>query len=689
MRRRTISFLLILTLMLGALPLMARATAGVVGGDVDGDGLVTAVDARMALRFSAKLDAPTPQQLERARLSGQTAVIAADARHILRISAELEDYDAILDGVCQRLIDQMTDEQKAAQLMMPAFCNWNGTAVTSLNDTLRTHLEKYGYAGLCLFAENTKTTEQTLALTSALQKTAETGAHPGLLLSVDQEGGAVTRLGSGTKLCGNMALGAIGDPDAARQAGAVIGGELYALGLNMDFAPVLDVNNDPANPVIGLRSISDDPATVAAVGSAMMTGIRAEGVAATLKHFPGHGDTATDSHSGLPVVDKSLDEIRACELAPFAEAVRNGADAIMTAHICFPQIEQNTYISKKDGKKITLPATLSKTILTDILRGEMGFDGVIVTDSLGMAAVSQHFDRMETAVMAINAGVDILLNPVAVSKENDLKTLEQYTKALAGLITDGSIDPDRLNDALTRILRLKAKKGLLGGFETTVTDARRENALAVVGGEQNRETEWSLAKRVVTLVRNENETLPLDGSGKAKILIAGYTDSLAAIQNAVLQARADGLIGTGVSYADLVKESISQLQSKCVGKTAVIAFSEQTMTGGLADANLKKIDALGAKAKAVGARFIAVSCCLPYDVARYTTADATLACFDHRRIVNKTVEPGQGMRAAVYAVFGAFAPTGVLPVDVPVLDKSFAFTDKTLYERGFGLTYGE
>ena len=677
--------------MLGALPLMARASAGVVGGDVDGDGLVTAVDARMALRFSAKLDAPTPQQLERARLSGQTAVIAADARHILRISAELEDYDAILDGVCQRLIDQMTDEQKAAQLMMPAFRNWNGTAVTSLNDTLRTHLEKYGYAGLCLFAENTKTTEQTLALTSALQKTAETGAHPGLLLSVDQEGGAVTRLGSGTKLCGNMALGAIGDPDAARQAGAVIGGELYALGLNMDFAPVLDVNNDPANPVIGLRSISDDPATVAAVGSAMMAGIRSEGVAATLKHFPGHGDTATDSHSGLPVVDKSLAEIRACELAPFAEAVRNGADAIMTAHICFPQIEQNTYISKKDGKKITLPATLSKTILTDILRGEMGFDGVIVTDSLGMAAVSQHFDRMETAVMAINAGVDILLNPVAVSKENDLKTLEQYTKALAGLITDGSIDPDRLNDALTRILRLKAKKGLLGGFETTVTDARRENALAVVGGEQNRETEWSLAKRVVTLVRNENETLPLDGSGKAKILIAGYTDSLAAIQNAVSQARADGLIGRDVTvtFADLVKLSNAQLQTQCVGKNAVIAFSEQTMTAGLADANLKKIDVLAAKAKSVGASFIAVSSCLPYDVARYTAADAALVCLDHRRIVNVTVEPGQSMRAAVYAIFGGFAPTGVLPVDVPVLDKSFAFTDKTLYERGFGLTYGE
>ena len=199
---------------------------------------------------------------------------------------------------------------------------------------------------------------------------AAAAGRPQLLTAVDQEGGPVVRLGHGCQMTGNMALGAIGDPAAAEQAGRLIGEELSAVGLNYDAAPVVDVNVNPQNPVIGLRSFSDDPALVAQLGTALMAGIRSTGVISTLKHFPGHGDTATDSHIGLPRIEKGLDELKRFELIPFQACIDAGAEAIMTAHIQYPLIEKQTMVSVETGEEISLPATLSKTILTDLLRGE-------------------------------------------------------------------------------------------------------------------------------------------------------------------------------------------------------------------------------------------------------------------------------------------------------------------------------
>lgn len=239
-----------------------------------------------------------------------------------------------------QIMEGMTLDQKITQMIMPDFRQWQQegeTAVsdlTVLNDEVAKIIDDYDFGGVILFANNVKETEQTLKLTNDLQEAAISnkagnGNLP-LLITIDQEGGIVYRLGSGTALPGNMALGATRSVEAANDVGEVIGRELNALGINVNFAPSFDTNNNPNNPVIGLRSISSDPNLVAELGVPMMKGMQKHNVATAAKHFPGHGDTATDSHTGLPLVDKSYEELSKLELIPFQAAVDNGVDMLMT-----------------------------------------------------------------------------------------------------------------------------------------------------------------------------------------------------------------------------------------------------------------------------------------------------------------------------------------------------------------------
>ena len=319
----------------------------------------------------------------------------------------------------KEIVSNMTLEEKLGQMIMPDFRMWQEEGakepsdLTEINSEVAEVIDKYDLGGVILFAENVKEISQTTTLIHDLQEIAindEDGNLP-LLITLDQEGGIVTRLGEGTNLPGNMALGATRSEKSSYDAGYVIGKELNALGVNVDFAPVLDTNNNPENPVIGVRSISSNPELVGKLGKNIANGIQDQGVAATAKHFPGHGDTSTDSHYGLPMVDKSIEELRETELKPFKIAIENGIDMIMTAHIQFPQIEKDTFISKKDVSQISIPATLSDDIIKGILREEMEYDGVVITDAMNMKAISDHFGELESTKMAINAGIDIILMP--------------------------------------------------------------------------------------------------------------------------------------------------------------------------------------------------------------------------------------------------------------------------------------
>lgn len=268
-----------------------------------------------------------------------------------------------------------------------------------LPDELRARIAASEVGSVILFKPNIETPSQVARLVGEIRAAAPLGSgRPPCLVAIDQEGGLVQRLRAPLTVWPDMlSVGATGDAATTEAVGRALGDELAALGIGWDFAPVLDVHTNPANPVIGNRAFGTNPEAVASHGLAFWRGLRAAGLVGCGKHFPGHGDTRTDSHLELPVVDQSLDRLRRVELAPFAAAARAGLEAIMTAHVLFPALDSER------------PATLSRAILTGLLREELGFRGVIVSDDLGMKAVADRYPIEDLAVMAVAAGSDVLI----------------------------------------------------------------------------------------------------------------------------------------------------------------------------------------------------------------------------------------------------------------------------------------
>ncbi|WP_228645758.1 glycoside hydrolase family 3 protein [Microtetraspora sp. AC03309] len=346
----------------------------------------------------------------------------------------------------------MSVEEKVGQLFMPVVYGSRADSEHRENTarfgvgTPAEAIEKYHPGGVIIFpwAGNVSDAKQLAALTTGLRRAS--GKVP-LMIGVDQEHGIVSPLGSiVTKLPGAMAIGSTGDPANAREAARLTGTELRALGITMDFAPVADVNINPRNPVIGPRAFGSDPARVATMVGAAVDGFHAAGIASTAKHFPGHGDTSTDSHTGLPVIQHSKAQWRRLDAPPFREAIEHGIDAIMTAHVVMPKLDPS-------GD----PATLSRTILTGLLRDELGFEGVISTDALNMAGVREKYGDAEVAVRAVLAGADVLLMPPDMPKAYG---------AVLSAVKSGRISAARLDASVTRILRLKAKRGMFGTVTT-------------------------------------------------------------------------------------------------------------------------------------------------------------------------------------------------------------------------------
>jgi beta-N-acetylhexosaminidase len=283
----------------------------------------------------------------------------------------------------------MTREQLALRLLIFGFEGKEPTPF--LRDMLRR-----GLGGVILFRRNVEGPRQVAALSNSLGRLAAPGVR--FLLSIDQEGGRVARLREGFSSIPTMRrLGESQDPNLCRAVGRIVGAELRAVGINYDLAPVLDVDTNPKNPVIGDRAFSRDPGEVARLGLSFAEGLLEAGVLPCGKHFPGHGDTLQDSHKTLPRITRSLDELRQIELFPFAEAARRGLASIMTAHVLYPALDD------------VLPATLSPRILRRLLREELGYTGVVISDDLEMAAIAERFDLAEAARLALLAGNDLLL----------------------------------------------------------------------------------------------------------------------------------------------------------------------------------------------------------------------------------------------------------------------------------------
>ncbi|WP_092502977.1 glycoside hydrolase family 3 protein [Virgibacillus subterraneus] len=562
------------------------------------------------------------------------------------VKQENERYNVI-----DKAIEGMTVKQKIGQMLMPDFRNWAGENVTEMLPEIEQTVKEYDLGGVILFRENVVTTEQTAELVAAYQEASE---KYGLLMTIDQEGGIVTRLQSGTDFPGNMALGATRSTDLSHNVGKAIGEELNALGINMNLAPVMDVNNNPDNPVIGVRSFGGSPELVADMGIAYTKGLQNTGVAATAKHFPGHGDTAVDSHLGLPEVPYDKERLMDVELFPFQKAMEANIDAIMTAHVTFPKIDDTKVVSKKDGTEISLPATLSHKVLTGLMREEMGYDGLIITDALNMNAITEHFGSVDAVIRAVKAGTDIVLMPVG---------LEKVADGLLNAVETGEISEERIEASVERILTLKIKRKIIKSESPTPVDEIVENAEEVVGAEQHKQVETEVANKSITLLKNNN-ALPLELSNEEKVVVVGnsFVNSL---YNAVTEYHPNTeVIQTAGPLSD---EQLAQVQS---ASAVIVGTYTYNVSGRSEDSS--QMQMVNQLIEEASSPVIGVGIRNPYDIMAYPEIDGYLAQYGFR---------DASFEATAASLFGENNPTGLLPVTIP------GENGDALFEFGYGLSY--
>ncbi|MDP5030847.1 MAG: glycoside hydrolase family 3 protein, partial [Paraglaciecola sp.] len=546
-----------------------------------------------------------------------------------------------------------------------------------------------GIGGVVLFADNLDNTEQMLRLNYALQQAAQRGGHSPLFIAIDQEGGRVVRIPQNlaTSFAGNMAIGATyaqhGDY-FARLSGEIIAKELLSLGFNVNFAPTVDVNVNPLNPVINVRSYGEDANIVAELGTAQMAAMQAQGMMATLKHFPGHGDTSVDSHTGLPRVEHGLQQIEASDLLPFQYAIDQNAPAmIMTAHIQYPQLD-NTLFTTKEGESTILPATMSRKILTDLLRDKMAFKGLIVTDALDMAGISHFFDKTEAVIQTFAAGADIALMPIAIRRPADIGKLDALIDDVVKAVQTERLDKQEITLSAQRIEQVK-NQYQLAQRNTLPLEQAIENAQATLGNARHRQVEQALADSAIVQIKDAG-VLPLKQTLKSVYLSMPDTTKCMALTLALTTRLPKVNIQCG-SVANGNQGSDFDMREQADVIIAADISPDQSLVelGGMDDIQtwrdrapkeqqLSQQLALLQAAKAQGKTTIFISLRAPYNVnvfAHY--ADVILASFAYNsNKVEYMDKSGRLITQFEGAIFNALADvitgnkvaTGTLPVTI-------------------------
>lgn len=508
-------------------------------------------------------------------------------------------------------LQRMTLQQKVGQLLMVGF---NATAVDdSVSDLVRGRQ----VGGVCLFKRNITGAEQVARLNDGLRELLADWIPP--FIAVDQEGGNVVRISDGAVvLPGNMALGATRSASLAYEAGRAQAHALKLLGFNMNLAPVLDINLNPRNPVIGIRAFGDRPALVTDFGVAFVRGQQDEGLVTVAKHFPGHGNTDADSHHSLPVMRETRAELME-QIAPFAEVIHRGLDGLMTAHVAIPSLTGSA----------ELPATVAPQVLGDLLRKQLRFDGLVITDELEMEAIAQRFGVGRAAVMSVAAGADMVLIPWRPEKK-----VEVY-RALLLAVRNGDISSRRLDEAVRRILVVKARRGL---FDPLPPLQERLHEL------RSRPTDVDLriARNAVTLVRADEGALPLAAAGKRIAVITAEASLARAVQDRIPSARA--LVVP--AYPTELKRAALRARAR-----ELALKSDVVIVGVINSRQLELVTMAAAARRPV----IVVSMGLPYLVERVPEAKAVLAVYSYR---------SSATEAAVASIFGEQGTPGKLPVSL-------------------------
>ncbi|MEU6565506.1 glycoside hydrolase family 3 protein [Streptomyces parvulus] len=570
------------------------------------------------------------------------------------------------DHRLKKIIARMSVEAKIGQLFVPYFYGASATSPSQVDQdrnlkelgvpTVAELIAKYQVGGVIYFSgwtNNLHDPHQIADLSNGVQRASLALPVPvPSLISIDQEHGVNVRIGSGaTQLPGAMALGAGRSLSDARTAGWISGTELAALGIHQNFAPVADVNVNPANPIINVRSFGADAREVGRMVGAQVTGYQQAGVVACAKHFPGHGDTGEDSHTGLPVITHTREEWERIDAPPFRAAIAAGVDSIMTAHLQVPALDPSNE-----------PATLSPTILQDVLRGELGFDGVIVTDALNMQGVRTKYGDDRVPVLALKAGADQLLFPPSIDVA--------YNGVLAA-VRAGEITEDRLDASVLRILRVKEKAGLLSGSPFV----SRRDVDRVVGSRRHRLTAARIAERTTTLLVNEDGALPLR-RGRGKLLVVGASPAFPT----------DDTRTTVPELAKAFDELGYRTTHLATGRTPDAAKIDEAVAAARGrDAVVVTTDNVGATSTqrtlvsrllATGVPVVHLAVRNPYDIAHLGDVPASLASYCWTEVE---------LRAAARVIAGRVGPRGRLPVPVQRADDP----SRVLFRTGHGLSYDD
>lgn len=532
--------------------------------------------------------------------------------------------------------------EKIGQLMMFGFSG------KTPSDEIAEMIEKHHVGGIILFGRNIGTAEETLELNNQLQQLAKDSGHPlPLLISIDQENGIVRRLGVGTTLFpGNMSLGAIDSEKITFEVNKGTATELKALGINMNLAPVVDVNNNPDNPVIGVRSYGEDPELVSRLAVTAIEGHHAAGVVTTIKHFPGHGDTHIDSHLALPTISHDRKRLEQIELVPFKKTIEAGADCVMIAHVFFPSIEERENV----------PATVSPAVVRGLLREELGFDGVVTTDCMEMNAIRDTFGTAEGSLLGLKAGIDMMM--ISHSYDLQKETIERIVRA----VEEGEIPEAVIDQALERILRLKKK--YLNWEDGTFHEEVSKQVLS----SEHRKVAEEAYHQSVTVVQNRNNTLPFKPSIDEQVLVI-YPNSR--IYTLVEDARyATYALGEAVKglHANAVECPIeAKLPAEDLDRIIEHAKQVEYIIVGTLNAHLiHEQQQLVKQLQQLGKKLVVIAMRGPYDLLAFPDIEAYLTTYEYTL---------PALQTAVEIVFGKRRAYGKLPVNLP-----------GLYERGHGVT---
>lgn len=563
------------------------------------------------------------------------------------------------DGWITATINRMSLEEKVGQLFIQNVYGKDATTPDSRNLPLygvaspAEVVQKYHLGGVIYFAwtDSVQNPDQIVGLSNGLQKAAltqQSKVRIPLQIATDQEQGVVTRIGPpATQFPGSMALGAGRSAPDARTAAAITGRELLAMGVNTNFAPDCDVNVNPLNPVIGTRSFSSRAALAAELAAAQVAGYQRDGgVASSAKHFPGHGDTATDSHVAFPIITHTREQWETIDAPPFKAAINEQIDMIMTAHLSFPALDDS-------GN----PATLSKPIMTGVLREELGYEGVIVTDSLAMQGVRDLYGDAEVAVRALLAGVDQLLMTPAMD--------DAYAAVIAA-VRSHRIHPSELDAKVRRVLGLKYRRGIVARPYADPTAVA-----SVVGTPAHLASAATVTDRTTTLVKNDAKALPIAPSG-TKILVTGYGVSTTATLAAALTAKGATVqtVQTGASPTDT---AVASAVAAAADKDVVVVTTMKAWDTSVTDTRGGQ-QKLVKQLLATGKTVVVVAVRDPYDIAYFTAAPTYVATYSYSPVA---------IEAAARVIVGDVAPTASLPVDIPVAGDPAT----VLYPFGHGLTY--